>query len=193
MFSESKSEINNDNTFDFDMGIGYVFGLFRERLQIAPLFGVAYHEQNFRITNGTQTYGTADLSGLNSTYQTEWQSTWVGIDLMMKITETLSLLLTGEYHDADYKAEADWNLREDFQHPVSFVHYADGDGITYKAGLEKLFNKRWTVGLNYIKHDWSTDPGIDRVFFSNGNIVQTRLNEVTWESETINLSIGYRF
>jgi hypothetical protein len=193
MFSESKSEINDDNTFDLDLGIGYMFGFFRKRLRIIPLVGFAYHEQNLRVTNGTQTYGTADLSGLNSTYQTEWQSTWVGVDLIMDMTHTIILTLSGEYHDADYSAEADWNLRQDFQHPVSFVHYADGEGTTLKAGLEKVLSKRWIMGLNYIKHDWSTDAGTDRVFFANGIISETRLNEVNWESEAINLLVGYRF
>ncbi|MBN1849761.1 MAG: autotransporter domain-containing protein [Deltaproteobacteria bacterium] len=193
MFSESKSEAHDDNTFDLSMGMGYVFSFFKKRLHIAPLVGLAYHEQNLRITNGTQTYGIADLSGLNSTYQTEWQSMFAGIDIIIGVTHTTTFTLSGEYHDADYSAEADWNLRQDFQHPVSFMHDADGQGTTLKAGFEKALNKRWTIGLNYVRHDWSTEPGTDRVFFSNETTSETRLNEVKWESEAVNLSMGYRF
>lgn len=112
---------------------------------------------------------------------------------IITFTNTFYLYLSGEYHDVEYSAKVDWNLRQDFQHPRSFVHDADGEGITLKAGLEKALNKQWTMGLNYNKQKWSTDPGIDRVYFTGGTSSETRLNEVVRESEAINLSVVYRF
>jgi hypothetical protein len=47
------------------------------------------------------------------------------------------------------------------------------------------------LGLDY--QDWSTDPGVDVVFFSNGTTGQTRLNELNWESGAIRLGFTVHF
>ena len=194
-FSISYSEINDDNILDLSVGIGYLFEFFHERIKIAPLLGVSHHKQNIRITNGVQILpeDIENIEGLNSTYQTEWKSAWIGANIMLEIMQGLFVLLSAQNHDAEYEAKADWNLREDFAHPVSFVHFADGEGLTIKTGIEKVFEEGWRIGLDYIGRNWFTDPGIDTVFFSDGATESTRLNKVTWKSESINLSFGYGF
>jgi len=87
-----------------------------------------------------------------------------------------------EYHFADYYAEADWNLRTDFEHPKSFTHEADGRGLVFTVGAEYNLNDNWTLDVNADVQDWRTEAGIDRTFLSSGIATDTRLNEVNWES-----------
>jgi hypothetical protein len=47
--------------------------------------------------------------------------------------------------------------------------------------------------LEGIIEDWSTDPGVDRVYFSSGGVGETRLNEANWKSQAVHLGVGYSF
>ena len=98
-----------------------------------------------------------------------------------------------EYHWAVYDAKADWNLREDFDHPLSFQHEGDGAGIRIVAGLGVSFTERWSLETVYTQQDWSIEDGTDTVFFSDGTYGETRLNEVNWESRSLGLAIRYQF
>ncbi len=42
----------------------------------------------------------------------------------------------GIYDQAVYRATADWNLIQNFSHPVSFTHHADGFGVEGQMGVE---------------------------------------------------------
>ena len=98
-----------------------------------------------------------------------------------------------EYHWADYYGSANWNLRSDFQHPKSFEQVADGRGLVFNLGAGYKLTDNWALDVRFDFQDWKTDPGIDRVFFSSGAIVETRLNEVNWESKAFMLGSTYNF
>jgi hypothetical protein len=98
-----------------------------------------------------------------------------------------------EYHWALYDAKADWNLREDFDHPLSFEHKAEGNGIRIVAGLGAVLTEKWSLEVGYTQQEWSTEDGIDRVYFSDGTYGETRLNEVNWESRSLGLAVCYQF
>ena len=194
LFSRSESKINNDNIKDISLGFGYQFYLRHKKVKITPLFGISEHTQNLRITNGVQTFpylGT--IPGLNSTYQSKWSGGWFGMDILFKPAGRFFLTSSLEFHTANYKAKADWNLRDDFDHPVSYTHKAKGNGIVFKAGLNIIFGKHWNAGLENIWQDWWTDSGIDKVYLSTGETVSTKLNQVNWESKSINLFLSYKF
>ena len=200
LWSRSKSQINNDDILDISAGLGFQFDLIGEKLKISPLIGLSYHQQNIRMTDLAQTVATAGrtpgvgpISGLNSTYRTEWKSLWIGADISFEVMTRLLLSSSLEYHTAYYEAKADWNLREDFQHPVSFTHEADGKGLVIKIGINHFFAEHWDIGLTYSWQKWSTDPGYDRVFFATGQTSTQRLNEVNWDSQSVNLSLSYKF
>lgn len=199
LYSRSKSEINNDDVQDRSVGLGYQFDFIKRRLKIAPLIGTSYHEQNIRITDGVQTVATSGRTpalgpfpGVNSTYQTEWKSWWLGMDISFEVMTNLFLSSTLEYHRVDYGANANWNLREDFQHPVSFTHEADGKGTAMKFGISHFFADHWGIGLLYSRQKWSASGGYDRLFLATGETITTKLNEVNWDSRSINLLLSYK-
>ncbi|MDY7035412.1 MAG: hypothetical protein SV375_04510 [Thermodesulfobacteriota bacterium] len=200
LWSRSKSEINNDDVFDMRAGLGYQFPFFGGKLKIAPLIGGSYHEQNLRLTAAVQTEAThgrtpdvGPIPDLNSTYETEWRSLWFGMDIGFQVLARLFLSSSIEYHKADYEAKADWNLRSDLQHPVSFTHEADAEGLVITIGINYSFAKHWDARLTYDRQRWSTGKGECRFVLANGQTSTQRLNEVNWDSQSIDFSLSYAF
>jgi hypothetical protein len=206
-WSRSSNSTDSGNVVDATLGVGYQFEAASGRLRLIPLVGYSYSNQYFNITDGVQTVsepalkppGASDplplgpFSGLNSTYESEWWGPWVGIDLLFDASEKMTFFGGLEYHWADYHGEADWNLRSDFAHPKSFEHDADGTGVIMSVGGEYHLTQPWFLSLNINYQDWSTDPGLDRLFFADGSITETKLNEVNWDSFAILLGLTYRF
>ena len=94
---------------------------------------------------------------------------------------------------ADYEAEADWNLISTFAHPLSFTQAADGKGFVANAGIEYTFIPKWNAGLMVGWTKWSTDRGVETLFWSDGDTSPGILNEANWTSKSLNLSISYKF
>jgi len=205
-FSRSNNNSDDGNMLDASFGLGWQFTFGRNDFVMAPVIGYSYHEQNLTMTDGYQTLSTplftpdlGPFSGLDSTYETEWKGPFIGLDFTFrtdeksKITPEIETFISLEYHWADYYAEADWNLRTDFAHPKSFEHEADGYGIVFSTGLKFIFHYHWLLNINLDYQNWTTDPGTDRTFFSNGTIAETQLNEVNWTSYAIMAGIEYHF
>jgi hypothetical protein len=201
VYSQSESSLS-DEIQDMSIGLGYQLDFFKNRFLIAPHFGLSYHTQKIRQTNGVQTISSSGdlispsregISGLNSTYEANWRTLFVGFDLDFEIIYQIHMISSIEYHTASFEAYADWNLRDDFSHPVSFMHEAEGQGRIINVGINRMFAERWLIGLMYGWQEWKTDPGTDTLFWSGGGATRSTLNEVNWESRSVNLSIGYNF
>lgn len=199
-FSRSMNSADDGTLFDATFAFGYPFRLASDRLRLVPIVGFSYSEQNLTMKDGVQVISEppqgqplGPFEGLDSTYDTKWYGPWVGVDLSLKASDKIILFAGVEYHWADYKAEANWNLRTDLAHPISFEHEADGTGFLITAGGDYVFTRPWSLGLELSYQDWSTDAGIDRQFNADGTIAATRLNEVNWESLAIMLRLTYRF
>ncbi len=206
-FSRSDNASDSGHVIDVSVGIGYLFQFKSGRVGIAPVAGYTLHSQNLRMTDGHQTlsvppdqsFPVGPIQGLDSSYDTRWQGPFLGIDLLLNTKQpvwwfrSIALDITVEAHWADYYAEADWNLIPSFQHPKSFEHEADGTGIVIAADWILGLTQQWDLsfGLNYMK--WSTKAGTDRLFYANGTTVESRLNEVNWDSTAFLMGITYRF
>jgi opacity protein-like surface antigen len=205
-WSRSNNNAEDSTVLDATLAFGYPFKLASDRFRLIPLAGFSYSEQNLKMKDGLQTVSDSALAppsatplpigpfaGLDSTYDTKWYGPWVGADLSFRASEKILLFAGFEYHWADYKAEANWNLRSDLAHPKSFEHEADGTGFLITFGGDYAFSEPWSLGLELNFQDWSTDAGIDRQFNADGTMAVTRLNEVNWESFAIMLRVTYRF
>lgn len=191
-YSRSNNKTDDGNVFDVSVGGGYQFRI--KRFTIAPLIGYSFHEQYLKITDGYQTIpATGHFSGLDSSYDAQWYGPWTGLDLSFMIIEKLILSGTFEYHWADYKGVGNWNLIDRFDHPKSFEHTAHGNGFLVAGSIDYAFSDHWGIGLVVNYQDWSTNPGTDRTFFSNGSEASTRLNEVNWDSISGGLGATFRF
>ncbi len=203
-FSRSISESSGDHIWELSIGAGYPFLLMGGRLMVAPLLGASVHTQKFRITDGYQVItwpqgpDTGPIDGLNSTYQAKWKSIWGGCDLRYRLISKsqkwmpMEFGMSFEVHRAQYSAVADWNLRNDLQHPVSFEQEADGLGYVLEGEWLIRLTPKWDMNLQFCYQKWSTDNGTDRVYLTD-RTETTRLNEVNWESRSMMLGVTYRF
>jgi len=204
-FSRSNNSADHGNTFDISLGGGYALSFASDRFTVVPLAGMSFHQQNLSMTDGHQTITWEEgpplgpFSGLDSTYESQWWGPWVGVELKfdfitgLGLVQQISPFIELEYHWAKYYASADWNLRQDFEHPRSFEHEAWGRGVFVTLGIGMHFSDNWSMEIGYAQKKWSAEDGIDRVFLSNGAQLETRLNEVNWESSTISLAAKYQF
>jgi len=199
-FSRSNNSADSGELWDVSLGGGLVFFNHSRTFSLTPLLGFSQHQQNLTIQNGYQTlsdYGfpqaLGPINGLNSTYETKWRSGWLGLDLDYIPTPFFDLHGGVELHGGKYEAEADWNLRSTFAHPRSFSQTSkEASGIVtnigMRAGARNLF---LTLDFNYQK--WRAKDGEDQTYFSDGSIGVTKLNEVNWESSSINAGVTVRF
>lgn len=200
-FSRSNNSADNGHLWDASMAVGYPFRFGRQVVATTtPLVGWSHHEQHLTISDGNQTIpDTGSFSGLHSSYDTRWKGPWVGLDLRFRagkirnFIQRLEPYFTYEYHWADYHAKANWNLRNDLDHPKSFEHNADATGYVIATGFNIALHENAALNINFDYQDWSTDHGTHKVFFSNGKTAKTRLNEVNWSTYALSLGFTLRF
>jgi len=199
-YSRSNNKGDDGDLWEASLGLGYQLRLFSDRLTFIPIVGFAYREQNLTMTNGTQTIATpgrslplGPIENLDSTYETRWTGPWLGFEMWLRPSDRVTLFAAFEHHWADYHAEANWNLRPDLARPRSFEHDADAKGTILSLGAEYLLRAPWSINLTVNYQDWSADAGTDRLFYADGSISETRLNEVNWDAFSILVGLTYRF
>jgi len=206
-YSRSNNNADDGNTFDASAAIGYQFLFQSGLLGISPVVGYSYHQQNLTLTDGNQTVESflspplGPFEGLDSSYDAEWKGPWIGVDVSFQsparnrthARKGYELKCGFEYHWADYDAEADWNLRTDFAHPKSFEQDADGHGIVAFGDFNWFFTPRWALHFSGNYQTWETDPGLDRAFYADGTVSETRLNEVNWDTYALMVGMVYSF
>ena len=196
-FSRSNNKAGG-NVVDASIGIGRTLRLLDQTvgkfIYVTPVIGLSIHQQNLTITDGVQTIPAfGPFPGLNTTYDAQWQGPWVGVDAVIETGGDMTLIANAEYHMANYSAKANWNLRDDFAHPVSFKHTAKGQGLVTSVGISFPAAKNWTLNAILKYQAWSTRAGSDWVYFSDGSTGYAHLNAVNWESTAYNLEIVHQF
>jgi len=197
-FSRSNNQAGSGSVMDWTVGGGYEFRSGADRFRVRVLGGYGENEQNLRMTDGMQTVTSPGLpplgpiEGLHNRYETVWQGPWAGLELDLRPGGRFRLSASFEHHWVDYYAEAEWNLRTDFQQPKSFEHEASGTGIVAGIAVEYAFSNSWSIRLAGAWRDWRAEDGTDRVFFSSGSRVESPLNEVNWTSWGLALGVTLR-
>jgi len=190
-FSRSDNSADMGNVWDVSGGLGYrtAFHVLSGSLEIVPLAGFSFNNQNLTLKNGFQTIPLiGPFPGLDSTYSSRWYGPWFGADISYAISDFI-VMATAEYHYFYYRGLANWNLRTDFAHPTSFRHTAEGSGVLITTAVEYAIRERLGVSLDFTYHNWETNSGNDRTFFANGLISDTALNIVNWDSTSLMLAL----
>lgn len=199
-YSRSNNDADEGNVWDLSLGIGFKNKVTPD-LSVNPVVGASFHRQNLVIRNGHQTVASipdgtppvGPINNLNSRYKANWYGPWAGVDAGYKASEKLAFTAGAELHIARFLAEADWNLRTDFDHPKSFEHTALGAGFVTEAGAEYAYGEGWALTANAGYQRWKAFNGRDRTFFKNGAVSDTRLNAVNWSSFVFSMGAGYSF
>ncbi len=136
-------------------------------------------------------FGAGDeIVGLNSTYDADFDSISLGFQTDHFFSWGI-ISLRYQHFDIDYEAKANWNLRQDFSHPVSFIHESEGNGFDIELGYTYVLSKHWDMFSKYHYRRWSIGSGYDHTFFSNGQSSIIRFNEAEWDSESYSFGIRY--
>ena len=219
-FSRSVNDVDGSRVMDFKGGVGFQFPLgdSNQHYFVPLIIGLSYQNQHLKMTDGRQEVSNlanaliydpnivslpplGQISGLNSSYDATWLGVWLGYDFLFNLKDRGTVTLRLEHHRSNYRAKANWNLRDDFDHPVSFEHEANGRGLVLELGWRSPpMRQDWQWGVNLGWQRWKTEPGTDRTYVTNyydnlGNLVvctpyctgTARLNEVNWSSSHINI------
>jgi hypothetical protein len=201
-FSRSDNKGGGELT-EGSLGVGYRLRLDGKAAGhytfIIPMLGYSLLRQNLQIRDGVQTIPAAGpFTGLDSRYDTEWRGPWLGAVLQMAAGPRTMLVLAMDYHWAEYEAKADWNLREDLAHPVSFRHAGTGSGIVAALTLIHDLTRHWSVMARLEAEHWRIDAGRDTLYAVDPDTgvkqtLVTRLNAVEWQSHAAGVAVRYRF
>jgi len=200
-FSRSNNATDDGHVWDYSVGggvrvpvenLGYLF--IEDNLWIGLLGGYSKHKQHLVITDLNQTIpDLGPFPGLDSRYSAQWEGPWVGVEVSGTIRRWRGWGRF-EYHFPEYQGDATWNLREEFVQPGSFIHSSDdGRGIVFEGGGNYQLTDMWSFALTFTLQDWEMNPGIDRVYFTDGTVIDTRLNEVNWDSLSLTFGLTARF
>jgi Protochlamydia outer membrane protein len=203
-FSRSNNDAEGGGQLDASAGLGYRFSIplvwDGGKIHLMPLAGYSYNSLDLEMTHGRQTlsgYGYSATLGtfddLDSRYTAQWRGPWLGVDGEFEMNASNKLFASFEYHWAEYEGEGDWNLRSDFNHPVSFIQKTDGDGMVFSFGYQYQPSSSWLWRLFVDYQKWDSDPGEDITYFSDGTTGQIGFNGVEWDAYSINFGVGYSF
>lgn len=168
--------------------IGYKILLIKKHT-IAPYAGYGNDSQLLYLLRDN-----GNVQGdLKSTYQTKWNGLLAGLDVRVSISQKLFARGQITYHQVRYTAKANWNLIDDFKHPVSFKHQAEGYGLTTGAEFEYVTSKKLSAILTISRGYWTTGRGTDTLYRTNGDVIVTQLNPVHRSSLTFSAGIQIRF
>lgn len=192
-FSRSNNKTEGSYFEDYSISIGDNYKLGKTS-DLTFWLGYEVNNQYLNINNGTQTIGgPLDLTGLNSSYDTQWKGFFAKLDYGYKFSK-FNINANIEYHYMEYLAEANWNLRDDLEHPVSFKHSADdANGIGYGLDMSYILNDSTKLFINYNKKEYKIKNGKAINYNSNGTTGSAYLNEVIYDSEKVSLGIVYKF
>jgi hypothetical protein len=120
------------------------------------------------------------------------------LNLRLNADARNSVIINAEYHLADYYAEANWNLRDDLAHPVSFKHSTQGYGFIVSMAFRRAMAEHWDLVARTEAQKWRGRAGIDTLYTINTTtkVLQptaTRLNEVNWQSLSAGVAATYHF
>lgn len=195
-FSRSYAKSHGSTDSRVSLGLGWRFPPRRD-VGITPMLGYTYQEQDLRSRKGRQVISTSDLTpfpgpfhGLDTHYEPRWHGPWLGLRVDAHLAERFGLRLGVKRQWFAYHADADWNLRDDFEHPRSFTQHGHSRGWQWEVGAHWRLSPQSAITFSLERHTQRLRNGTDRTFFADGQSSTLRLNGVNWDSWAA--SLGYR-
>jgi hypothetical protein len=201
LFSLSESDTTGDNTQQGTFSLGMSFKPISQ-IRLSPMAGFSYREQNIRVQNGVQIIAThpqdlgAFTTPLNSTYYSQWKGPHIGMELafLPQSTSGQQFVFNANYHWITYQATADWNLRPDFQHPVSFKQTINrGHGISVSSNWIYPITQHFSANLGLFYQHFTGSNGVDQLYYANGTYQASHLNSAHWEFTQLMAGVIYQF
>ncbi|SHM62232.1 hypothetical protein SAMN05444266_109225 [Chitinophaga jiangningensis] len=148
--------------------------LLRKRLQLSAIAGYTANREALLLLNYT-----APVPGqkhLRCTYQTSWKGLSGGVNGCYQVTSWMDVQAELQYSQMHYAAEADWNLIDAFQHPVSFKQRAKGFELRLNAATVFKLNQYLSLYIAGAYNHAATGTGTDELYLASGAVQTTRFN-----------------
>ncbi|MCB1657067.1 MAG: hypothetical protein H6997_03475 [Moraxellaceae bacterium] len=187
----SKNSLKGNVT---DLNLQISKGFFLNNLSLSVDLGWSEYKQKLNSFDGFQlipNYGA--FNGLDNHYDVMWQGKFLGTTLGFDITKKWYVDLGLRYHFFEYKAVADWNLRKEFAHPLSFEHLINAEAWEGSLAVLYKFNKYYALKLFYNNLLAKGENGTDLTYFNNNSVGTYFLNEVNWQSKQYGVGLSYKF
>ncbi|MEO6632560.1 MAG: hypothetical protein ABIN13_12580, partial [Mucilaginibacter sp.] len=163
---------NKGYTSAWYAGVGYII-YNDQRFSLVPSAGYSNNTQSLYITDATGQFPT-----LNSFYNVQWAGAFIKLKSSVKIWRELKAVADVTYNQVNYSGQGNWNLINEFMHPVSYRHTAKGYGINAGANLVYKLTSNIAVSIGYTYFNWQTGNGTDQLYLSSGQVDKTQLNGV---------------
>jgi hypothetical protein len=183
VFSASEDASKGQRT-NGDLSVGYII-IKRSRLELKLNAGYTLDNQQWFLINKS--------NNLNSSYSNQWSGWAIGANWNHHLSESWNVGVSFDYLQLNYKASADWNLIDEFMHPVSFTHKAKGYGL--HSALKIQYQTVDHLGI-FLECSWGMNAsghGIDKVYRSDGQVAYTRLNGVFLSQISIGAGLHWCF
>nr|WP_288813142.1 hypothetical protein [uncultured Sphingobacterium sp.] len=130
---------------------------------------------------------------LKSTYKPRWHGIILGLNTAYHVDQWHVWMGISGLYFPRYSANANWNLQEEFNHPISFTHKAKGMGWEAYLQLQRQVAKAIYPFLQVGYTGLTTRTGTDQLFKADGTSLTTQLNDVNSSSFRIGLGARIQF
>jgi len=180
----------NDNKGHTDLGyIGLGFkALNRKHWNVALGIGYTLAHQSLYILGVNGTNPT-----LNTRYATKWSGGFLKGYITWLITDKIKLQEEIVYSQLNYSANANWNLINQFAHPVSYTDEANGYGIYSDTRVVYKLAAKLEITINGGYHQSETGKGVDQLFLANGTSENTQFNKGVYNAYGLELGLVFMF
>ncbi len=204
-FSRSYADIENDDHTHYGFTLGLKMRWLDPTKDFLSFF-MGREQQDLNITTSNGVIAIANrfpvglrFDQLNSTYNSRFASWSLGVGAEHAFSWGI-MGLRYDYYDTSFDAKANWNLRTDFEHPVSFTHNGQGDGHHWQISYSYPLNKTLSVNAQWQQVNYRIHQGYDQTFYidndnqnSAGFSYVTQLNEVDYRNRYWQLGIAKLF
>ncbi|HTD42499.1 MAG TPA: hypothetical protein VK671_17850 [Mucilaginibacter sp.] len=164
---------NKGSTSAWSAGLGYKL-IANKLWKLTPYAGYGIHYQSYYLLGDEGSFGQ-----LNTTYKPQWEGPFIRLTSSVQLLKNLEAFGDFTYNQVKYNAAADWNLIQNFQHPVSFRQAANGYGIDMEAGLSFNINRHLAINTGFGFFNWETGNGTDTLYLTSGGTEKTQMNGAT--------------
>ncbi|WP_312334681.1 hypothetical protein [Sphingobacterium sp.] len=168
-----------------NLGIQAVYKTFTTKHTYLAIGGsYSYRMQKYTLHSDEHT-------DLNSIYKIKLNSYGPSVHVGYTPSKDLRLIYIVSFSKLNYSADADWNLFENYQHPRSFSHSANGysfhNTLEFSKSIYTYFDLFLLTGLRVD----NTRKGVDQLFYKSGAIDITQFNGANLAA--FNMALGCKF
>ena len=127
-------------------------------------------------SNGGNLYVSPDPISATLLFWSDWKGFTGSFTAVFPLGRRWEADPSFAYHQVTLTGTADWNLIDNFQHPVSFRDHADGFGVVPSLVLLYRLRSHWSVFAHGSYGYWRTGTGVDELYLSNGQTSLTQYN-----------------